>query len=381
MFSKKLLDYGTDLALKRPRSRGQAGRRGPYRRHRRPAKVLLRLHHGRLCPNCVWRRVQLARKRPPFTVAFDTCQRVCQNRFAKPFWKLDRLLQLSPEERSVRQAKKVVVEFAESVIKGKRREIAAGGRQLGKDLISRMLDSAIARKQNITNQELIDVVLNFIIAGRDTTAAALSWTMYELVGKQDKVVDRAIRCVRKATGGRQLQELPEAEIFQIVYGKLGYIKAVLSEGLRLHPSVAKDIKYAVEDDILPDGTPVKKGMVVFYSPYVMGRSPHLWKDPLRYDPSRWEEAEQETKQANKESKVKQSLFRPHAVSDFKYVVFNAGPRVCLGRPLAYLEMQLMMGLLLPRYKFKLAAPHDGRYIQTIVAPLKGGFNVGVEMRR
>ena len=129
-----------------------------------------------------------------------------------------------------------------------------------------MLDSAIARKQNITNQELIDVVLNFIIAGRDTTAAALSWTMYELVGKQDRVVDQAIQCVRDATGGRQLQELPEAEIFQIVYGKLGYIKAVLGEGLRLHPSVAKDIKYAVEDDVLPDGTPVKKGMVVFFTP-------------------------------------------------------------------------------------------------------------------
>ena len=143
--------------------------------------------------------------------------------------------------------------------------------------------------------------------------------MYELVGKQDKVVDRAIRCVCNATGGRQLQDSRRPRFSDRIRNR--YIKAVLSEGLRLHPSVAKDIKYAVEDDILPDGTPVKKGMVVFYSPYVMGRSPHLWKDPLRYDPGRWEEAD-ETKQA-KESKGKQSLFRPHAVSDFKYVVFNA----------------------------------------------------------
>ena len=380
MFSKKLLDYGTDLALKEAKKLmaklDDAARTGATVDLQKCFYAFTMDVFAQIAFGVEFNSQE---KDHPFTVAFDTCQRVCQNRFAKPFWKLDRLLQLSPEERSVRQAKKVVVEFAESVIKGKRREIAAGDRKLGKDLISRMLDSAIARKQNITNQELIDVVLNFIIAGRDTTAAALSWTMYELVGKQDRVVDRAIQCVRDATGGKQLQELPEAEIFQIVYGKLGYIKAVLSEGLRLHPSVAKDIKYAVEDDVLPDGTPVKKGMVVFYSPYVMGRSPHLWKDPLRYDPGRWEEAE-ETKQA-KESKGKQSLFRPHAVSDFKYVVFNAGPRVCLGRPLAYLEMQLMMGLLLPRYKFKLAAPHDGRYIQTIVAPLKGGFNVAVEMRR
>ena len=70
-----------------------------------------------------------------------------------------------------------------------------------------------------------------------------------------------------------------------------------------------------------------------------------------------------------------------SVSDFKYVVFNAGPRVCLGRPLAYLEMQLMIGLLLPRYTFTLIKPHDGKYIQTIVAPLKDGFKVKVGKRK
>ena len=296
----------------------------------------------------------------PFTVAFDTCQRVCQNRFAKPFWKLDRFLQLSPEERSVRQAKKVVVEFAESVIKGKRREIASGDRKLGKDLISRMLDSAIARKQNITNQELIDVVLNFIIAGRDTTAAALSWTMYELVGKQDRVVDRAIQCVRDATGGKQLQELPEAEIFQIVYGKLGYIKAVLSEGIRLHPSVAKDIKYAVEDEFCRTA-PQSRRMVV--TPVRDGAT--LLEDLCG---TTWEEAESEAGQGEQGKTIFISPARRGRLQVRRSTLDRASAlsATCI------LEM-LMMGLLLPRYKFKLAAPHDGRYIQTIVAPLKGAL--------
>ena len=117
----------------------------------------------------------------------------------------------------------------------------------------------------------------------------------------------------------------------------------------------------------------------------MGRSPKLWKDPLRYDPNRWIEEEGEGKgeggTSSSSKTKKQSLFRPSAVSDFKYVVFNAGPRVCLGRPLAYLEMQLMMGLLLPRYTFTLIKPHDGKYIQTIVAPLKDGFKVKVGKRK
>ena len=394
MFSKKLLDYGTDVALKEAKKLMK--------------KLDTACDTGEIIDlqKCFYAFTmdvfaQIAfgvefnsqDNDHPFTIAFDTCQRICQNRFAKPFWKFDQLFQISSDEQAVSAAKKVVVEFAEKVIKGKRREVkkqndedsGGNGRKLGKDLISRMLDGAIARKQNITNKELIDVVLNFIIAGRDTTAAALSWTMFELIGKQDGIINNAIDSIKKETNGKELQELNEEEIFNIVYSKLGYIKAMLSEGLRLHPSVAKDVKYCVKDDVLPDGTPVKKGMVVFYSPYIMGRSPKLWKDPLRYDPNRWIEEEGEGKgeggTSSSSKTKKQSLFRPSAVSDFKYVVFNAGPRVCLGRPLAYLEMQLMMGLLLPRYTFTLIKPHDGKYIQTIVAPLKDGFKVKVGKRK
>ena len=189
MFSKKLLDYGTDLALKEAKKLmaklDDAARTGATVDLQKCFYAFTMDVFAQIAFGVEFNSQE---KDHPFTVAFDTCQRVCQNRFAKPFWKLDRLLQLSPEERSVRQAKKVVVEFAESVIKGKRREIAAGDRKLGKDLISRMLDSAIARKQNITNQELIDVVLNFIIAeGHYSCGPVLDHV--RLVGKQDRVVD------------------------------------------------------------------------------------------------------------------------------------------------------------------------------------------------
>jgi cytochrome P450 len=383
MFSKNLLDYGTDVALneakKLMKKLDTAAKTGEIIDLQKcfysfTMDVFAQIAFGV--------EFNSQEKDHRFTKAFDTCQRICQSRFSKPFWKIDRFFQLSQDERAVSKAKKVIVNFAETVIEGKRRDSKGknGHRSLGKDLISRMLDESIQRDKKITNKDLIDVVLNFIIAGRDTTAAALSWTMFELIGKQDNIIDKAVASVEKETGGKQLQELREEEIFKIIYTKLGYIKAMLSEGLRLHPSVAKDLKYAVEDDVLPDGTKVKKGMVMFYSPYVMGRSPQLWKDPLRYDPQRWiEPNDGGDKKADKKSK--QSLFRPSAISDFKYVVFNAGPRVCLGRPLAYLEMQLMMGLLLPRYRFTLVEPHDGKYVQTIVAPLKDGFKVKVAMRK
>jgi cytochrome P450 len=73
----------------------------------------------------------------------------------------------------------------------------------------------------------------------------------------------------------------EQDVFEIIYSKLPYTKAVASEVLRLHPSVPKDIKFAVNDDVLPDGSPVRAGQGVFYCPYAMGRNPTIWKEPLK----------------------------------------------------------------------------------------------------
>ena len=94
---------------------------------------------------------------------------------------------------------------------------------------------------------------------------------------------------------------------------------MLQEVIRLHPPVPGDSKEAVRDDVLPDGTKVPKGAGVMYRPYLFGRSPLLWKDPLRFDPQR---------------------FMGKKPSQFKYIAFNAGPRLCLGMNLALLVGEL-----------------------------------------
>lgn len=133
--------------------------------------------------------------------------------------------------------------------------------------------------------------------------------------------------------------------------------------LRLHPPVPKQLKMAVADDVLPDGTKVTAGTAIVYSAYAMGRDPNNFEDPLTLNPERWLNSDKQ------------------AISNFKNVVFNAGPRLCLGKPLAYMESKLVVAMLLCLFDFELAAPCDDSYTNTLVLPMKNGISVKVKHRR
>jgi long-chain fatty acid omega-monooxygenase len=89
---------------------------------------------------------------------------------------------------------------------------------------------------------------------------------------------------------------------------LKYMDAFIMEVLRLHPSVPKLIKFAVKEDVLPDGTRVKPGDGMSYCPWLMGRSEKLWENALEFSPERF--------------------YNKPKPSPFKYIAFNVS---CEGR--------------------------------------------------
>ncbi len=143
--------------------------------------------------------------------------------------------------------------------------------------------------------------------------------------------------------------------------ELRYTHAVAMEVLRLHPSVPIDSKYAINDDVLPDGTLIPAGAGVSYLIFAMGRSESIWgEDALQFRPERFLDAKEP--------------------SQFKYTVFNAGPRNCLGKPLALMTMKMTLAYLLPRFDFKDSNGHSGAYQWSLVSSMKGGFPVDVSMK-
>lgn len=134
--------------------------------------------------------------------------------------------------------------------------------------------------------------------------------------------------------------------------------------MRLYPSVPIDNKDVTADDFLPDGTFVRKGTRLMYSIYSMGRMDSIWgKDCMEYKPERW---------------LRKGVFTPE--SPFKYAVFNAGPRLCLGKELAYLQMKSVASAILRNYHVKLVPGHKVEYKLSLTLFMKYGLRVTLHPR-
>jgi len=277
----------------------------------------------------------------PFLESFDKAQQKSLQRFYMPLWRWMRWMGTGIESETAVHFGRLN-EYSLSVV----RELCAnitrdtstksGGLQWGdiearKSFIGLFLEDAKKRGETLSEDFLRDLVLNFLIAGRDTTAQALSWSIYCLCTNPD-AQEKARNEVRDECGVRG----PTYEDMQ--GSRLPYLQAVISEALRLHPSVPIDAKETSNDDTLPDSTFVPAGTIVLYNIYAMGRDCSIWgDDAASFRPERWLEMDS-------------------VPDNYRYPVFNAGPRECLGRRLAMVEMKTCLAMLLPEISFELAIP-------------------------
>ncbi|CEP07389.1 hypothetical protein [Parasitella parasitica] len=304
----------------------------------------------------------LKKEKVPFAVSFDHLQRLGALRFINPFMPLTESIGkfLTPWKMSTADHVHAVDKFAEDVITQRRKEISEGV-EGHKDLLSRFMNTLNENGEKLNDIELRDTVLNFIIAGRDTTAQALSWLFYNL-SLQPRIEKKILEEIHDKISDDTEKDSPA--LYEIING-LPYLHAVFFETLRLHPSVPSNQKYALEDDIWPDGTVIKAGYYVNWSPYAQGRSTQVWgPNAKEFYPERWIDEEG-------------NLCRESAS---KWPVFHAGPRICLGQNLATLEALVCVAMLLKRYTFKLVPGQQVTYEFSLTLPMKNGMKVYVEKR-
>ncbi|KAF8067302.1 CYP704B1 [Scenedesmus sp. PABB004] len=289
-------------------------------------------------------------------------------RFWVPLWPLVELLngsraRLARDSTAVRR-------FAADIIATRRARLAAAaaapaaaGDGAGEeapppsDLLSLFLDATGPDGRPLSEAQLVDAVLNFIIAGRDTTAQALSWTFYELM-RHPAAEAALVAEVRAALGDGGARPS-----YEQVRG-LRFTRACFLEALRLHPSVPEDVRYASRRHVLPDGSVIPRGGQVVYSPYVVNRLTSFWGDDADdFRPERW-------------------LSLEAMPSPYSYLTFNAGPRLCLGQRLAELEGVYVLAGLAGRFAFARAGPNPPgpRYTVASTLPMAGGLRVAVAER-
>lgn len=190
-----------------------------------------------------------------------------------------------------------------------------------RDLLANFINS----KGGYTDQELRDIVLNFIIAGRDTTACTLSWLHFQL-SCHPEVQSKARAEANKVLGGRE----PTYELVK----EMHYLHACVFEALRINPPVPEDYKIASQDSQFPDGTWVPKGTKVTFHNYSLGRSSEIYDEPELYKPARW---------LNAEGKL---MLKNNELDPYLTPIFQAGPRECLGKNMAILEVVSLTSILL-----------------------------------
>ncbi|TPX30809.1 hypothetical protein SmJEL517_g05711 [Synchytrium microbalum] len=247
----------------------------------------------------------------PFMQAFDGANQITSTRFSTPFWSI--LEYFNGDHAKMHGYLKVMNDFAKDVVDEKRAKIAAGHK--GSDLLDLFMSNGNDDGTPLTDTQLRDITLNFIIAGRDTTAQTLGWTFMRL--SQNPEVEKKCRAELLAVLGKDGQYTFES------LKQLKYTNATFLEALRMHANVPGNQKTASADCVLPGtGTPVKKGDAIFISPYVMGYSTDIWgPDAGTFRPERWIDQDG-------------LLIKPN---QFAFPHFNAGPRICLGMNMAQQE--------------------------------------------
>lgn len=194
------------------------------------------------------------------------------------------------------------------------------------DLLSMFLQVQDEDGTRMTDQQLRDEMMTMFLAGHETTALALTWTLY-LLAQNPSVEAELVAELETVLNGR----LPTvADISQ-----LSFTEKVLKEGMRLYPPAwGVDARIADKDSEI-HGYTVPKGTAMFISQWVTHRNPRYFAEPERFNPGRWTEAF--SKQLPK----------------YAYFPFGGGQRQCIGNNFAMMEASLILATLVQAYHFKL----------------------------
>ncbi|KAH6837162.1 cytochrome P450 [Perilla frutescens var. hirtella] len=299
----------------------------------------------------------------PFAVAFDSATEATLQRLLYPgfLWRLKNFLDVGAEKK-LRRSLQIVENYMTEALEA-RKEAPSD------DLLSRFMKKRDVDGNPFPSSVLKRIALNFVLAGRDTSSVALSWFFWTVMNTrrvEEKIVAE-IATVLTQTRGGDVQKWVEEPLTFDEADRLVYLKSALAETLRLYPSVPEDFKYVVSDDVLPDGSVVPAGSTVTYSIYSIGRMKSVWgEDCMEFRPERWLSAAGERFEPPKDG--------------YKFVAFNGGPRTCLGKDLAYLQMKAVAAAVLLRYRLELVPGHRVEQKMSLTLFMKNGLRVYLKPR-
>ncbi|KAL0576442.1 hypothetical protein V5O48_005547 [Marasmius crinis-equi] len=273
-------------------------------------------------------------------------------------WLLGYMSKSNPQLARVRTMRDTATEVAREVVAEKSEEILNGQGNRLKDIMSLLVKANMSSQNGnsrLSNEELMAEMLTMFLAGHETTAVSITWTLLELSRRpeiQAKLREEILAKEREISLEGRRETGFSAEDFE----SLPYMNAVVKESLRYHPVGTRITKTALADDCLPfsetittirgveiNELPVSKGTQVHISIAAYNRSEALFGDDAHtFRPERWLEENGSGPKKGGANGVYSNL-----------MTFSGGPRACIGWRFAVFEFQAFLVELIRNFEFLL----------------------------
>lgn len=220
------------------------------------------------------------------------------------------------------------------------------------DLLDRLIDLRRASAGEATADEMVGDVVTFLIAGHETTAATVAWTLF-LLAKNRAALERATAEADRIAD----DDIPSGEWPD----RLPFILACVEETQRLYPPVPVITRQAIDDDALP-GLDIAAGAVVMAPVRLIHRMHRFWDEPERFRPERFLPGNRER------------------IERHSYLPFGLGPRMCIGAAFGNREATIMLAVLLRRFRPRYAGVTDPVPLLKVVLRADNGIPIAFERR-
>ncbi|KAK9062468.1 hypothetical protein SSX86_019654 [Deinandra increscens subsp. villosa] len=245
---------------------------------------------------------------------------------------------------SAKKATNAIKNELMTIIKSRKVEMEDGKTSSSVDLLSHLLKSADENGRYLTDKEIANNIFLLLFAGHDTSTISITLLM-KYLGEYPDVYDKVLKEHLAISNEKEAGELLKWEDIQ----KMRYSWNVVSEVMRLNPPVIGAYREALVDFEYA-GYTIPKGWKLHWSAAFTQRDEANFKDVKRFDPSRFEGA---------------------GPTPFTYVTFGGGPRMCLGKEFARLEVLAFLHNIITNFKWDLLIPDERIEYDPMATPAKG----------
>lgn len=300
----------------------------------------------------------------PFSKAFDYASDQIGRRFQNPLYPVTEFLFGS----KFHEALHLVKSFGKKIVNKAKRERSKSAYlsifTSEEPAFTTLIDALL---ETFKDQDVVaDAALNFLSAGRDTTAQSLTWTLYSIMRHPEALEPLRAEIAKVKSKGNKFGHETAFSMADLQPAELPHLMATFYEALRMYPPIPFEIQECQQDLTLPDGTFLPKSSVVVWCIWAMNRAKETYGDDAdQFRPARWfDEYDQFVRR-----------------SAWEFPVFQGGPRSCLGQKLAETLAMSLFANVLPAFESAIEMDPPRHAANSLTLPMEGGLPCYVRLRQ